>query len=234
MKVLVTRPAREAARTARRLEALGHTALIEPLLRIVPSAPIEIPSDTVALAATSANAFEAASSTPATSVLPVFCVGDRTAEAARLAGFQFIESADGDVAELTQLILRRLDPDAGPLLYLAGRERTGALEMNLIRLGFDAGVLETYRSDMIQTFSNDTLHALRDMSIDAVLLFSTRTAKAFSALVDSAGFQPSLGHVRLVCLSDAVAQPLIGLGGQILVSPLPTEAALLDTLSADA
>ena len=58
--------------------------------------------------------------------LPVFAVGQHSAQAMRAAGFADVSSADGNVNDLADLVAARMKPGA-PLLYLAGEERSGDL-----------------------------------------------------------------------------------------------------------
>ena len=86
MRVLVTRPSDQAARTAKRLAALGHEAWIAPALEIfptgapVPDGPFEL------VVATSAQAFAGWTAPHALQRAPAACVGEKTAQAARGAG----------------------------------------------------------------------------------------------------------------------------------------------------
>ena len=67
--------------------------------------------------------------------LPVFAVGERTAQAAREQGFTDVTSAEGNVSDLADLVAARLTPPAR-LLYLAGEERAGDLAGALRAKGF--------------------------------------------------------------------------------------------------
>ncbi|MGQ3075829.1 MAG: uroporphyrinogen-III synthase, partial [Ferrovibrionaceae bacterium] len=80
MRILVTRPAEQAAETARHLAALGHDVLIDPLLEIV-ARPGDLPplDGVAAVLVTSVNGARAlAAATPRRDVLTV-AVGGRTA-----------------------------------------------------------------------------------------------------------------------------------------------------------
>src|ERR1043166_8938182 len=97
MRLLVTRPEEDAARTAQALRARGHAVLIAPLLRIE-AIEADLSGSWTAVLMTSANAARALSGhrqAAALLRLPAFTVGDRTAEAARAAGFTEGVSADG-------------------------------------------------------------------------------------------------------------------------------------------
>ena len=104
MRVVVTRPQADGERTAAALEALGHEVLVAPLMRIEPVA-VDLAGTWSAIVITSANALQAAPAT-ADKTLPVFAVGDRSAEAARRAGFSEVSSANGDIKDLVRLSRR--------------------------------------------------------------------------------------------------------------------------------
>jgi uroporphyrinogen-III synthase len=166
VKVLVTRPAVQAARTAARLTALGHEALVSPLLCLEPrdwTLPARQPD---ALIATSANAF-AGGIPPDLRTLPLYCVGRRTAEAAVAAGFADARvTGDGTAAGLFAALPRG---DAR-YLYLSGRdistppprdlsiERVVTYEMVPYRLSHDAVTdLERGRIDWVLSYSAASL-----------------------------------------------------------------------------
>ena len=91
MKVLVTRPLAQAQATARRLATAGHVAILSPLLRVeaLPWQGAASGGDHDAVLVTSANAVRCAPAPLAriASGKLVFAVGDRTATAARGAGW---------------------------------------------------------------------------------------------------------------------------------------------------
>ena len=72
----------------------------------------------------------------------VFAVGDATAEAARAAGFDRVQSAGGDLSRLAALLLAQ-GPGIGPLLVPGAREPAGDLSA-LIRDRLDARALPAY------------------------------------------------------------------------------------------
>jgi ABC-type molybdate transport system permease subunit len=110
MSILVTRPEPGASRTLAALTALDKPALAAPLFEIVQTAQPRPSGRFAALLVTSQNG--AAGLSPASSGLaadlPVFAVGDRTAQALRDAGFMDVTSASGDQKALTRLVLARL------------------------------------------------------------------------------------------------------------------------------
>src|SRR3954453_3954403 len=112
MRLLVTRPEPDATRTAETLRARGHDVLVAPLLATLTiAADFAGPYDGVLM--TSANAARALAAHPRRGELtqsPCFTVGDRSAEAARAAGFTNAMSANGALAHLVDLVATRFDP----------------------------------------------------------------------------------------------------------------------------
>ena len=149
MRLLVTRPEPENARTAEALRALGHDVVLAPLLRIEAIAGVEFgsgPWDAVLL--TSGNAVRALATHARhgeLAALPLYAVGERSATAARDAGFARAEAAGGDVAALAAHVAAKL-PQGSRLLYLAGEDRTGDLAGVLTDAGFVVDVVVTYRA----------------------------------------------------------------------------------------
>ena len=233
MRVLVTRPEPDAARTAARLKELGHEAVIEPLLAIEPVAIETIPPGPFAvLAATSANAMRVAGGMAALDflrALPLHAVGSHSAIAAREAGFKIVIDADGDVAALAHNLSRHVKPPAR-VLHLAGEERAQELGPLLAAHGIEVEVLALYRMR-----SADRLGAAAALivagQVDAVLHFSPRSAATFVALVERQGLADAARALRHLCLSRAVAAPLAAIGAKTEVAAAPNEAALFALLN---
>ena len=139
MRVLVTRPLPAAERTAAALRARGHQPILCPVLCLA-DLPADIdPTAFAAIAVTSANAVDALSRYPAIAALtdlPLYAVGDKSAQRARAAGFKKVQSAAGSVDDLCRLIAASWDAAAGELLYAAARDRAGDLEGCLRDKGF--------------------------------------------------------------------------------------------------
>lgn len=232
MRVLLTRPEPDAARTASSLRAAGHEVAIEPLLAIE-AVPFAAPrGDYAALAVTSINAVrmagEAAALSPLKS-LPLYALGEATAEAARRAGFSRIETSGGDAAALAALLGRRLAPGAR-VLYLAGEERARDLAALMTPAGIAVETVVVYRARAAARLSAATAEKLRAGEFDAVLHFSPRSAEIFLRLARAAGSEAALRSPRHLCLSAAVAAALApaGIAGEIAARP--DEASLLALL----
>jgi uroporphyrinogen-III synthase len=233
MRVLVTRPEPDAARSAARLELLGHEPLVDPLLTIEPVPVQEFPAEPfMALVATSANAVRIGNGVPALTALrhlPLYAVGKATAEAARAAGFAAVISAEGDVAALVKLIRRELSAPA-TILYLAGENRTQDLAASLAPHGIAVTLLVLYRMRVAQELPAMTRDALQAGVIEAVLHFSPRSAATFVALAERAGLTEPVRRIPHFCLSPAVAVPLQAIGAPTTIAARPEETELLACL----
>ncbi|HOV03029.1 MAG TPA: uroporphyrinogen-III synthase [Hyphomicrobiales bacterium] len=232
MRLLVTRPEPDGAATAEALRARGHEVLHDPMLRIVAEAGTEpLPAGIAAIAVTSANAVRALAARAdfaALVGLPLHTVGGATARAARDAGFSRIVSADGNVDDLLELVAGRLDPAAGPILYACGRDRTGDLEQRLAARGFDVRLLVAYCAEAAPRLAEATSTALAAGAVDAVLLYSRRTAEIFLANLAAADHIEAARGIRMLCLSEAVAEPLRAAGfTDIAVADRPKAEALV-------
>lgn len=233
MRVLITRPEPDASSLASVLAKRGIEPVLAPLMSIRIRGDRQLSLDGVqAVLFTSANGVRAFAATRAERTLPVFCVGDATAEAARDAGFAGIQSAAGDVGTLASLVAKICDPSGGDLLHVAGSAVAGDLAGALEASGFTVNRAVLYDAEPVAELANEAKVAIDRGEIDAVLLFSPRTAARFSELVRAAGLESACAGIQAVCLSSAVAG---GLGDlefrERLVAARPDQASLLDLLS---
>lgn len=233
MRVLVTRPILEAETTARAIMARGHEPVIAPMLQIRHRDAVIPTTGFDALIVTSANALAAIAARAEKVALlayPLLAVGQRTAAAARAAGFGKVTSADGDVTALAGTIERWADQPMR-FLHLAGEDRVADLGAILAGQGHEVAMAVVYEAVKAVRFAADTEQLLREDGIDAVTHFSARTAEAF---VDCArGVVPlETARLRHLCLSERVAEPLRAAGATVVaVAARREEAALLDLIA---
>jgi uroporphyrinogen-III synthase len=234
MRLLVTRPEPEAARTAARLRALGHDPVVQPLLAVELLPPPAAPIEPAVLAVTSRNALRALARWPDLSRwlgLPLYAVGEQTGAAARALGFADVRTGAGDGGDLARLMMAGFAADAGPILYPAAEERASGLEAALREGGYDIRTVVAYRMHPVSGLDEPVRAELAAGGIGGVLLYSRRTAAVFRDLVIAAGLRAALGGTTLYVLSGAVAAAVRHLApGAIRVAPSPDEEALLALL----
>jgi uroporphyrinogen-III synthase len=236
MRLLVTRPEPDAERTAAALQARGHSIVIAPLLRIEPLAGVAIgPGPWAAVLVTSANVAQAiAGHTRKADLLslPVFAVGERTAQAMRALGCANVISAGGNAGDLARIVAAHLNAPAR-LLYLAGEQRSGDLGGELRAKGFAVETVAIYRAVTADILPPEAAAALAG-GIDGVLHFSRRSAEAYVEAARAAGLLESALRPAHFCLSAQAAAPLQSAGCRMVhVARAPAEAALIDLVGVD-
>ncbi|BAQ44929.1 MULTISPECIES: uroporphyrinogen-III synthase [Methylobacterium] len=254
LRVWVARPLPAGRRTAERVAALGHRPLLAPVLALAPSGapPPDGPFD--ALVLTSASAIPAVAGTRF-AALPAYCVGGRTAAAARAAGLgsvhESVHEAAGDAAALAGLIGRTLPPGAR-LLHAAGRERKDEPAATLGRRGYHLTVWVAYAATPLPALPAAVAAALADEglaagnlargslsrvnlddgSLDAALHYSRRSAATALGLARAAGREAGFRRLVHHCLSADVAAPLVAAGIlSHVVAARPDEDALMAGLA---
>ena len=227
MRVMITRPREDARPLAEALAARGVETLLEPLLEIVPVAGARLDLTGVqAVLLTSANGARALAAATGARDVTVLAVGAATAAAA--AGFARVEAAGGDVAALADLAASVCDPAGGALVHVAGSHVAGDLAGRLTERGFTLRRETLYTAVLTEALSDAAAAALRQGALDAVLLFSPRTADSFVTLAARAGVTADLARVRALCLSAAVAEAAGTVAWRALdVAARPDQEALL-------
>lgn len=232
MRVLVTRPKEDAERFARELAIAGHVALFSPVMEIEALAA-QLPTGSFDIViATSAHAFTsgAALNIYGLEDVPVWAVGERTAKAARAAGFRTIARVCANSAELAANLLSYTNEASG-LLYLAGVDRKTALEERLLRSKRRITVVETYRGRAALSLDPTAVEAMRRGELDAAVHFSRRSAAIFAGLVAAADLVQEAQKLLHVCLSDDVARGLDALKlKRVRIAGKPTGAAMIEAL----
>jgi uroporphyrinogen-III synthase len=228
MRVLVTRPGRDAERTARALAARGHEAVLAPVLRIVRTnmPPPAGAFDAVIL--TSVNAVPALTSlADAAKTLPIFAVGERTASAVAAPGRLDVRTAGGDAASLAEMIGRTMRRNT-KLLLIAGRDRKPEPEAALSAAGFVVATWIAYEASAAERLPDAALNALREGQLAAALHYSHRSAGIVLDLVEDAGVAAEFRALAHICLSADVADALQHAGApHVAIAARPDENALL-------
>lgn len=224
-RIWITRTQPGADATAERVRAMGHEAIIAPLLSVHRVDNVEINLKGVAaLAFTSANGVRAFAEQCGERELRVFAVGAATAQAARAAGFHTVLSADGDVEALAEGIAARRSQMRGAVLHPGGAEPAGDLAGALEKHGVEARRAILYETGPVKLSDADAEMLVR---VDAALLHSPRAAKVLATVLKA---HPA-PQLRALGLSKAVIRPLARTSMAAKVfPPFPLEAALLNLI----
>ena len=235
MLFLVTRPEPEGSKLKGLIENLGYEAVVEPLMEaeLLPEA-IDDLDGVSALIATSRNALRSLSQSAYLHdalAIPLFAVGQGTAELARELGFERIAVGPGSVSGFAAAIAGTLDPADGLILHLAGDVLAGDLAGELQQLGFRVLQPRVYRMKAAEALGEGTREAIGEGAIDGVVLMSPRTARIYAGLIKRHGLTDAAAEVVHVCLSDAIARSLAPLGEvPVEVADSPSLNALLELI----
>ena len=227
VKMLVTRPEPDASETAARLNALDIETVIAPLLS-AQTLPTSLPpaNGFAALAITSANALRALSDRgdlPGYVGLPLYSVGDRTADLARRFGFADVTSANGSTHDLIALLAQA--GVKGPILYPAAGQQAGDLGKALAAHGIMVITAPVYDMVPAVTLDEAVRTELASGTISAALFYSRRTAETFAGLAADLRDRTKLS---VLCLSEAVAAPLVAAHFvRVALADHPSEEAMM-------
>jgi uroporphyrinogen-III synthase len=142
VSVLITRPLPQGERLGAELQALWGERIqvtLSPLMAAVFLTPDLPPGPFAGVVLTSEAGAQAAGRMPGLPRL-CHCVGVRTADAARAAGFE-VANVVPTAADLTE---RLLSVDIGPLLYLHGRDVSKRIDQSLADAGRRAEAVVVY------------------------------------------------------------------------------------------
>lgn len=224
-RIWITRAQPGADVTAERVRAMGHDAVVAPLLavRVLSDVSVDL-HGVAALAFTSANGVRAFADASGERGLKVFAVGAATAQAARAAGFKSVLSADGDVEALAEGIAARRSELRGAVLHPGALEPAGDLAGALEKQGVEARRLILYETAPVDLGDAEAQALGRS---DAVLLHSPRAAQVLAKLLKT---HPA-PELRALGLSKAVVKPLARTRMAAKVfPPFPLESALLNLI----
>ncbi|MGO4906859.1 uroporphyrinogen-III synthase [Pseudorhodobacter sp. W20_MBD10_FR17] len=228
---LLTRPAAQSHRFAAQLHQRFGQDIAITISPLLAPAFLGAPFPQGSFAAliftseTGVAAFLANSARPASLPKLAYCVGARTANAARNAGLESV-SADADAASLVALI--RQHGQRGPLLHICGRHTRGDIAQSLTDAGIPTQSCVLY-DQIAQDLTKDAIAVLRGEQAAMVPLFSPRSAAVFGSqvLALSLSSQPTYA-----VLSKAVGDSLSEVkNAKLCYADKPTAASLIDAIA---
>lgn len=203
--ILVTRPLSDAGAFAGRLQEFGWEPVRAPMSEIVAEKPLpplsEMPQ---AVLLTSANA--SLGLTNLDPEMPIYTVGDATAEKVRALGFRHVHSADGTAHDLIALVDRSLDREVGTLVWLSGEDVRVDLQKSLSEAGFSIERCVVYRTELAKSLPADCVERLRYQRIGAATFFSPRAAQHFASLIRESEMEHAVRGLVAYCMSEAIAE----------------------------
>lgn len=235
MRVLITRPEREATTLATALAERGHVPVIAPLFRLEilhpPATFATDLADCQAILLSSANGARALAEASEQRGKPILAVGDTTASTAEGLGFVSVASAAGDGRALAELARKRLDPKAGPLVHVSGVDIAQDFAAALAPDGFEVRRVALYDAREETALPDSARAAIEARALDIAMFFSPRASDLFARLVQQAGVAAALSNVTAIGISPAALAPLKALPFKTTVAAAhPTRQAVLDEI----
>jgi len=227
LNVLLIRPLEDALPMATILKSknieFSHYPLFTPY--VLPIPPLDNPQ---ALIITSKNAIRALDEYEDLKKIPLYAVGDKTAELAKKTGFSNIFSAAGTSQELIKLILKTGQRDKGILWHLSGETIRGNIVESLNFAGFEAKRQIVYRIEDIVTLPSSLLTELNNHFISHVIFCSPRTTTVFVSLLKNKKLEKIACKITALCLSQDIGKQASDLKWKKLwISPKPNLNVLM-------
>lgn len=227
--VWLTRPLEESKKLG--LHLAPRDTLIAPVIDIEPL-DTPLPEMPDALLITSKNAAEYLAGVPLSwRTLPVYCVGNATAQAVHEAAFlnTHVDDEGGIMGLLPQLMTLS---SGTKLLYLAGTDRKADVAGLLTGRGIHVAVAEVYRAKAITSLPKNVRKALASGDVTGVAFFSPRSARIACKLVAKAGLIECAPSINAYCISLATAEEAGLLGWKsIHVCHAPTQETMVELIT---
>lgn len=228
--ILVTRPKQQAEAFRKRIEAENFecTCLVASVLEIQNHMTSINTEGYDAILLTSQNAFPTIEKQPFFDfLLPLFCVGKKTAQMARETGFEKISHIAEDADELNAAIKKSSFKN---ILYLRGQNIAFDFKKELSDHGINVTEEICYEAIPVKILPEAIIDSLKTSEVDIITFFSARSAACFASLLNTNNIRPQ--GTKALCISDSVIESLHGyFEGKVYVSRTPDEDGMIEMLA---
>jgi uroporphyrinogen-III synthase len=219
--VFVPRRKDRLDKTARLLKKRGFTPITFPLVKVTPQ-KIQLPLGVEGIVVTSSAALKTLPNTD----LPLYCVGESTAEHATESGFDVAYVGSGNGADLAEYLAETLPPQH--LAHPTAKDVEKGWYTPLEKLGFTITPLQAYSKTYKDAFSTEVVCCLSENKVSYTLVFSVQAARQLQTLCQHHHLPvETLGTV--VAISDKVAAQFNN-KDNIMVAPHPQLQEMLNVL----
>ena len=205
MHIIITRPIEDSLFLIERLKKQGHMVTHLPIIKIQELKTEKINFQNYkAVIFTSSNSIKFLNINKFDSKIKCYCVGKMTELRARKAGFINIHSSEGTVDSLIELIIRTFENKSGKLLYLSSEFISKDLDVDLTNAGFTVDRVSNYTTLPIEEIDKTTLDFLKKKSLDAIFVYSSKSAKNLFNLINKYSLLNVVTQSNLMCISEKV------------------------------
>jgi len=203
--IIITRPKEDSLHLIERLKKLGHSVTHLPVIKIEKLKTNKINlANYKAVIFTSSNAIKFINIEKFDLKIKCFCVGSATEFTAKQAGFINTYSSEGTVDSLIELIIRTFENKSGKLLYLSSEFISEDLDVDLTNAGFTVDRVSNYTTLPIEEIDKVTLDLIKKKSLDAIFVYSSKSAKNLFNLINKYSLLNVVTHSNLMCISENV------------------------------
>ena len=209
MHILFTRSLEDSKDLILRFNELGHKVSYMPVIEIekVDHDLINF-NDFKGLIFTSANSLKFINSKEVDKNIFCFCVGSATEKKALSLGFQNVISAEGNVRNLKEIILRNFNSNVGKILYLSGELISKDLDKELNLLGYDIKRIINYTAKPIRKIDQKFLENLKSSVPDILYVYSQNSALSLLNLINKYNLNDIWMNTNLMCMSEKISSVL--------------------------
>ena len=209
MHILLTRPLDDCSEMILKFKSLGHKVSHLPLLSIDKIDYDKINcSEYRGIIFTSANAVKFLDYKKIDKKILCFCVGSATEKKARSLGFQKVIAAEGNVANLKELVLQNFNQKDGKLIYVSGETISVDLDQQLIKEGYSIKRLVNYRTIQNLKFDENFVRELKLNMPDMVYIYSQNSASSFLNFIKINQSESLWMNTNLMCIGEKTSSIL--------------------------
>ncbi len=209
MHILLTRPIEDCSEMILKFKSLGHQVSHLPLLIIEKMNYEKIKFlEYGGIIFTSANAIKFLDLNELDKSITCFCVGNITEKKARATGFQNTISAEGNVSNLKELILRNHETKDKPLLYVSGETISVDLDKQLLNEGYNVKRIINYRVSHNQKFDENFIKELKMNMPDIVYVYSQNSASSLLNFIKIYRTETIWMDTNLMCIGEKTSSIL--------------------------
>lgn len=231
-RALLLRQQEECFALSNLLESYGVMSFSYPLFEpcFFPISPLENPQG---LLITSKNALRSIQQNEDLKAIPLYAVGDQTAQLAKSMGFTDVRSASGTAKDLISLVTQKASRKKGILWYLSGDIIKENIAEILKKKGFSSKRQIVYNIKEVETLPSVLLHDLQMKAFSHVLFFSPKTTNIFIKLLKKNRLEAVATEMTSLCLSQNVLQKAKKIHWKkVWVSPKPTVNKMIEYFNA--
>ena len=203
MHILLTRPLEDCSEMILKFQSIGNKVSHLPLMRIEKvNCDLSNLSEFKAIIFTSANAVKHLDVKTIDKNLFCFCVGNATEKKVRSLGFQNVITAEGNVENLKELILRNFNRKDGKIIYVSGETISVDLDQQLLKDGYDIKRIINYRTVYNESFNDKFVAELKLNMPDIVYVYSLNSAINFLRFIKLYHSESLWMNTNLMCIGE--------------------------------